>query len=247
MAFQLLFIFAATTLLIIIPIIIMRHQRVSQALHAEQKSNELDFTSSSPKLTMLSKSLALALPNSVILPHNAAAFMRSTNVYWARQECEVTPACVVQPRNVHELSTAINVLKHEYNEQQADKKNVKGLFAIRSGGHSPISGAASIAGGVVIDLGFLCEVIPSEDGSTVVIGAGAKWMDVSKVLDERGLAVIGGRNSAVGVGGLTLGGKLLLVTSAFGPLACTGSVSKSYGSRQQLLHISTSILTPRFQ
>lgn len=31
-------------------------------------------------------------------------------------------------------------------------------------------------------------------------------MDVSKNLDERGLAVVGGRNSAVGFGRLTLGG-----------------------------------------
>ena len=50
---------------------------------------------------------------------------------------------------------------------------------------------------------------PSEDGSSVTIGAGAKRGDVSKVLDEKGLAVVRGRNSAVGVGGLTLGGKLL--------------------------------------
>jgi hypothetical protein len=53
----------------------------------------------------------------------------------------------------------------------------------------------------VIDLGLFCEVTPSEDGSSVAIGAGAKWRDVSKVLDEKGLAVVGGRNSAVGVGG----------------------------------------------
>jgi hypothetical protein len=70
----------------------------------------------------------------------------------------------------------------------------------------------------VIDLGLFCEVTPSEDGSSVVIGAGAKWRDVSKVLDEKGLAVVGGRNSAVGVGGLTLGGKLLLFTSVLAPL-----------------------------
>ena len=62
----------------------------------------------------------------------------------------------------------------------------------------------------MIDLGLFCEVTPSEDGSSVTIGAGAKWIDVSKVLDDKNLAVVGGRNSAVGVGGLTLGGKLLL-------------------------------------
>ena len=73
----------------------------------------------------------------------------------------------------------------------------------------------------MIDLGLFREVTPSEDGSSVVIGTGAKWMDVSKVLDEKDLAVVGGRNSAVGVGGLTLGGKLLLFTSVFTPLAAS--------------------------
>lgn len=62
----------------------------------------------------------------------------------------------------------------------------------------------------MVDLRHFCEVTPSEDGLNVVTGTGAKWMDVSKVLDKKGLAVVGGRNSAVGVGGLTLGGKLLL-------------------------------------
>ena len=71
----------------------------------------------------------------------------------------------------------------------------------------------------MIDLGLFCEVTPAEDGSRVTIGAGARWMDVSKVLDERGLAVVGGRNSAVGVGGLTLGGTLLLCTSVLAPLS----------------------------
>ena len=72
----------------------------------------------------------------------------------------------------------------------------------------------------MIDLGLFCEVTPSKDGSSVAIGGGAKWMDVSKALDEKGLAVIGGRNSAVRVGGLTLGGKLLLFTSPFHSFDC---------------------------
>lgn len=59
----------------------------------------------------------------------------------------------------------------------------------------------------MVDLRHFCEVTPSKDETTVVIGTGARWMDVSKTLDERGLAVVGGRNSAVGVGGLVLGGQ----------------------------------------
>lgn len=209
---QLLAASTAMTLLIIFSTLILRRQRASQNLQAVRKSNQLELTNSLPEPTMLSKSLASALPDSVILPHDAAAFEQSMNSYWAQQECEVIPACVVRPRNVQQLCTAVNVIKREYDSQrkQVGQDKAEGHFAVRSGGHSPIAGAASIKGGVVIDLRLFCEVTPSEDGSSVVIGTGAKWMDVSKVLDKKGLAVVGGRNSAVGVGGLTLGGKLLL-------------------------------------
>ena len=215
MSIQLLYTSAVTTLLIFISILIMRHLRTLNPLKITKKSDYLDFTNSSSKPTKVSKSLVSALPNSVIFPHDAVAFKRSMDSYWAQQECEVVPACVVRPRDVQQLCTAVTILKREYDEQekQAGEGKAEALFAIRSGGHSPIAGAASIKGGVLIDLGLFCQVTPSEDGSSVTIGTGAKWIDVSKVLDEKGLAVVGGRASAVGVGGLTLGGKLQLFMS----------------------------------
>jgi FAD/FMN-containing dehydrogenase len=186
MASQLVSASAATTFLIIVSILIMRHRRPSPSPSIA--------TSSSPETTILCKNLASALPDSVIFPHDATAFGQSMNSYWAQQECEVVPACVVRPRDVQELSTATTILKREYDERrkQSGKDQPEGLFAIRGGGHSPIAGAASINGGVLIDLSLFKEVTPSEDGSSVVIGAGCKWMDVSKILDEKGLAVVGG-------------------------------------------------------
>ena len=219
MTVQLLFTSGATILLIIISFFAVRRIRTSYTLQAAKKQpDHLDFTSSSPEPTVLSKSLASALPDSVILPHDAAVFKQSMNTYWAQQECEVIPACVVRPRDIQQLCAAVTILKREYDqrEEQASEVKAEGLFAIRSGGHSPVSGAASIKGGILIDLSLFCEVTPSKDGSSVVIGAGAKWMDVSKALDQKGLAVVGGRNSAVGVGGLTLGGKLRHFTSELG-------------------------------
>ena len=87
------------------------------------------------------------------------------------------------------------------------------MFAVRGGGHSAVPGAASIEGGVLIDLSLFSEVTPSEDESSVILAAVAKWGAVSKILDQMGVAVVGGRNSAVGVGGLTLGGELLILVS----------------------------------
>ena len=216
MGFQLYSASGATALLVIISLYVVYRLRTLYTLQAAKKPDHLDFTSSLPEPTILSKNLASVLPDSVISPHDAAEFKQSMNSYWAQQECEVIPACIVRPRDTQQLCTAVTILKREYDERgkQAGEVKAEGLFAIRSGGHSPVSGAASIKGGVLIDLSLFCEIIPSEDGSSVIIGAGAKWIDVSKVLDERGLAVVGGRNSAVGVGGLTLGGKLLLFTFA---------------------------------
>ncbi|RDW66556.1 hypothetical protein BP6252_10191 [Coleophoma cylindrospora] len=189
-------------------------------LRVVKKVNPVDLTSSVPEHAIrLRQRLALALPESVLLPHDTAAFERSRLSYWAQQAYDVVPACVVRPRDVHQLSTAITILKREYDEQQRsageDKKH-EALFAVRAGGHSPVALAASIPGGVVIDLSHFDEVTPSKDETSVVIGAGAKWGQVSRVLDEKGLAVVGGRNSNVGVGGLTLGAGLSFFTPRFG-------------------------------
>ena len=170
---------------------------------------ELTNGSIEPSMLTLCKGLAAALPGCVVLPHETAAFKQSMNSYWAQQEREAVPACVVRPRDVEQLCAAVKILKHEFDERQRISGEVQGvgLLAIRSGGHSPVPGASSIRGGVMIDLSLFNEVTPSEDGSSVVLGTGARWRDVSKALDDKGIAVVGGRNSAVGVGGLVLGGE----------------------------------------
>jgi hypothetical protein len=201
-------------LAIVILMFITRWLRSSprQALQAAE-------VGSVPEPTMLSKTLASALPDNVLFPHDKIAFQSSINSYWALQECHVVPACVIQPRDEQQLCTAISILKHEYDKRvkQARLEGVKakGLFAVRGGGHSPLPGSASIEEGVLIDLGLLCQVNLSKDKSSVNIGGGAKWKHVSQLLDGEGLAVVGGRNSDVGVGGLTLGGKSLLFSSIF--------------------------------
>ena len=160
----------------------------------------------------LSQKLASALTPDVVLLSDNAAFEQQRSSYWAQQACEVIPDCVVRPRDVSQLCTAISILSQEHRLQASEHGHVRpgGLFAIRGGGHSPASGAASIAGGVVIDLSHFSEVTVAEDESSACVGGGAIWGDVYKILEKRGLAAVGGGNSPVGVGGLTLGGKLLL-------------------------------------
>lgn len=48
----------------------------------------------------------------------------------------------------------------------------------------------------------------SDDRRTTSVGPGNTWYDVYTKLDPLKVSVVGGREADVGVGGLTLGGKL---------------------------------------
>jgi hypothetical protein len=131
--------------------------------------------------------------------------MRSTT-----SMCCPTPQCV----------GAGQILKREFDLrcEHASKFDgpVEPIFAVRGGGHSPVTGASSIKSGVLIDLSLFNEVTPAEDRKSVAIGAGCKWVDVYRTLEKHDLAVAGGRNSAVGVAGLTLGGGLSFFSPRYG-------------------------------
>lgn len=102
---------------------------------------------------------------------------------------------MVLPESADDVARAVQVVR----EYQCP-------FAARSGGHGNHAGASSIEGGLLIDLGRLNSVTVSEDESLALIGPGNRWVDVYKVLEEKGLLVVGGRTATVGVGGLSLGG-----------------------------------------
>jgi FAD/FMN-containing dehydrogenase len=80
-------------------------------------------------------------------------------------------------------------------------------FAVRSGGHNPNPGFASVdETGVLLDLSPLNQISLSSDKTTALVGTGARWIDVYTTLETEHLTVVGGRVSEVGVGGLILGG-----------------------------------------
>ena len=153
MAFQMppvLLVSTMLPLLLISFISVMVLRRLRPSASPQNLLQPADPTINIPEPSILSKSLAEALPDSIIFPQSAADFKESTGSYWAQQECEVIPTCVVRPHNAQELSKAITILKSEYDkptEEQAAKRKAEGLFAVRGGGHSPVSGAASIEGG----------------------------------------------------------------------------------------------------
>ena len=168
--------------------------------------------------------LVAALPDEVVLPADEANFARAKDVYWDQQESDRVPSCIVQPRSGESLSIAVKILKSAFDERLEIQRRdgtepgprSAGLFAIRSGGHSPVSGAASIDGGVVIDLSRFDSIALSDDEKSIRVGSGCRWGAISRLLDARGLAVVGGRNSHVGVGGLLLAGGISFFSPQYG-------------------------------
>ena len=145
--------------------------------------------------------LASALPTCVFHA-GSSVYNASLRSYYAEQEQEVKPICVVQPNDTHDVSAAVKILSDWFlldNNTQ---------FAVRSGGHTPFPGSANIQNGVTFDMSKLNEVTVSADQTSTKIGTGARWGDVYSTLDPMSLGVSGGRVSPVGVGGLILGGKL---------------------------------------
>ncbi|KAI9762018.1 MAG: hypothetical protein M4579_000654 [Chaenotheca gracillima] len=129
--------------------------------------------------------------------------------YWSNQQRDVHPQCRLTPTSPEDISTAVIVLRL-----------TNCPFAVKSGGHAAFVGASNVQDGITIDLKLLKDL--SYDGdSTTHIAAGNTWGDVYSYLDPQGVAVVGGRVSAIGVGGLTLGGGISFFSGHRG-WACDG-------------------------
>ncbi|KAI1654038.1 putative FAD-binding oxidoreductase [Daldinia decipiens] len=123
------------------------------------------------------------------------------------------PSCIIQPSNAEELSYVVSTVV-----------DWKVNFAIRSGGHSVVPGAANINRGVLIDLVNFNSVDYDADKKVAVVGSGLRWKEVYTSLDQYNVTVAGGRVLDVGVGGLTLGGGLSYLTDLYG-LVCDNVVN----------------------
>ena len=147
------------------------------------------------------KALSLALGNKVSYP-TSSTYAQSASSYWSKQEESLTPSCIVTPTSTDDVVTVVKTLTLLDNGGLPESK-----FAIRGGGHTPWAGSANINDGVTIDLRSINTITVNQDKTVASIGAGAIWGDVYRTVDLLGLAVVGGRGSSIGVGGLLTGGK----------------------------------------
>ncbi|KAI1451848.1 putative FAD-binding oxidoreductase [Annulohypoxylon moriforme] len=123
------------------------------------------------------------------------------------------PACIIQPSNAEELTYVVSTVVSQ-----------KAKFAVRSGGHSVVPGAANINGGILIDMVNFNSVEYDADKKVATVGSGLRWKEVYTALDPYNVTVAGGRVLEVGVGGLVLGGGLTYLADLYG-LACDNVVN----------------------
>lgn len=117
--------------------------------------------------------------------------------YWSTACGDLKPTCIAAPSSALEMSQIVKEL-HNFNTS----------FAVKSGGHMPNNGFASIQDGLLVSTKNLDQVIYNPDDQTAIIGPGLSWEEAQKGLDDvdAGRAVVGGRLGGVGVGGYMLGG-----------------------------------------
>ncbi|KAK7521102.1 uncharacterized protein IWZ02DRAFT_277836 [Phyllosticta citriasiana] len=156
--------------------------------------------------------LAFLYGDSVAEP-GSANYSSCQSGYWSVQQADVHPDCIFRPQDTRDVSRAILF-----------SRLFRCPFAVKSGGHSAFAGSSNIQGGITLDLRELNQVQLSDDKSIVSVGTGNKWVDVYEALEPHGLAVIGGRVSAIGVGGLTLGGGISFFSGLYG-WACDNVVN----------------------
>ncbi|KAK5656757.1 hypothetical protein OQA88_4305 [Cercophora sp. LCS_1] len=137
--------------------------------------------------------LAKSLPGDMISLANTQSYNVS-NTYWSQRQSEIHPACFVYPSTAADVSTIVKTLTL-----------IDAPFTVKSGGHTAFAGS-NLWSGVTIDLARLNTLALYPNHTRVYVGAGNRWINVTRFLEPMGLAVVGGRVSDVGVSGLVLGG-----------------------------------------
>ncbi|KAL4879682.1 hypothetical protein BJY04DRAFT_208584 [Aspergillus karnatakaensis] len=140
-----------------------------------------------------------------VFVENSFDYRNVTKSYWSAQQNEVKPACVFIPSIDTEVSTLVLL---------SQRTNCP--FAAKSGGHAAFAGASSSQGGITMLFQDLNEIALNKDKSIASIGPGNKWGQVYKALAPYDLAVVGGRASEIGVGGLLTGGGISYFSNLHG-------------------------------
>ncbi|KAG7146524.1 Bifunctional solanapyrone synthase like protein [Verticillium longisporum] len=125
---------------------------------------------------------------------------------WWSSSSRLRPAGIVRPKNAQDVAKIVSVLG----------QNTTGDFAVRSGGHSHWAGGNNIDGGVTVDLGHLRATKYNTETGIASIEPASRWADAFLTLERSGVAVPGGRDGNVGIGGFLTGGGNSYYTGLYG-------------------------------
>jgi len=114
------------------------------------------------------------------------------------------PSAIVRVCDVEDVRRVIRAAR----EQELE-------LALRSGGHSVV-GHSTTDGGHVIDMRDMARIEIDPAARTAWVETGATAIQVTEALASHGLVVGFGDSGSVGVGGITLGGGIGLLTRKFG-------------------------------
>jgi FAD/FMN-containing dehydrogenase len=155
----------------------------------------------SPLLANAIARLAARLAGTIVLPdqHDFDAMRALAHSNWDK-----TPLFVARVANAPDVADVVDFARRYDLE-----------LAVRSGGHS-VCGHSASQDGVVIDLRDLQDIDIDLETMTVWAGGGLTAGQLSRALDQHGVAVGFGDSGRVGIGGLTLGGGLGYLTRKFG-------------------------------
>ncbi|MEU6406261.1 FAD-binding oxidoreductase [Streptomyces sp. NPDC046985] len=148
-------------------------------------------------------SLGRELDGAVVRPGDSG-WTTARQLYNTRFD-SLKPAAVAYPAHADDVRTVLSYAR-------AHRLRV----AVRNGGHS-YAGWSSGDGRLILDVSKLAAVRAS--GTSAVVGAGAKLIDVYRTLTAKGVTIPAGSCPTVGVSGLTLGGGHGVVSRAYG-LTC---------------------------
>ncbi|ORX94635.1 hypothetical protein BCR34DRAFT_499113 [Clohesyomyces aquaticus] len=158
-------------------------------------------------------SLKLIFGDDQVETQSEPAYATFIGAFWSAQQREISPQCIFKPKKALDVSTAVLI-----------SRLTQCPFAVKSGGHSAVPGGSNVDGGITVSFEKMNLVSASPDKKTVSFQPGNTWFSVYSALESQNLAVIGGRVSSVGVGGLTLGGGVSFFSSMYG-LACDNVLS----------------------
>ncbi|KAJ4177631.1 hypothetical protein NW755_013744 [Fusarium falciforme] len=149
--------------------------------------------------------ISKALPKRVFFPISINYHSQQSD-YWSTLLRGIKSACIVVPQSAEHVSTAVKILN-----KYPDVK-----FAVKSGGHDPNAGHATVSNGVLISLAELKGATYDRDNGVAYVKPGGEWNDVISELNKEGIAVVGGRLGIVGVGGLLLQGGISFLSAQYG-------------------------------